>query len=323
MQYTYNALADSLQINQVEIYSNFNQFPSVGSSDFLYFDKSSNKLYSWNSGSNTYVATSISITTAFTTGAAVGGFKANTTISNTSLDKVIERLLVPGYINSSSLTTGSKVTLTTPQAIDIEVGNSIFTGGSGDVTAPNTSNLIAIDKKFNQLYSGSMYTSPKTNSYNVTGDNKYGNITDHFSTTTGYTEFYFSAKDDFNQSFESLRFRINWVHQSFAVANTSNTFLNGLTNYNELSSFIISNTNVLARLTTLTKPSEQVSKYIYIFLPTSYTAYSTITSSGFLVPYTTSQITLTKTVDGRNTTVLYNVYSTVNSFFGSITLNMS
>ena len=316
MQYTYNALSDSLQLNEVEIYNNFTSFPSQGNSQFFYFDKSTAKLYCWSNG---YKEVNTSVATGFTTGVSVGGIKSNTQISISSVDKIIQRMLVPGSITLNSVST-DRLNSQNGYTVNLEVGDSIY--GTSEVTATYSKNSVPTNLKFNQYYSGSL-GNPLTYTSDVKNDNKYTNVVNTFSTIPGYTEFYFTGVDDFNQSIESSRFRINWVHGSFAVATTSATLLNGLNNFSTISNFIITGSSVLSKLSSLSKSSTSSSQFIYIFLPTTYGTYSTITSSGFLVPYTSQQITLSKTVDNRSTSVTYNVYKTDNSFKGALTLNMS
>jgi hypothetical protein len=316
MQYTYNALSDSLQLNEVEIYNNFTSFPSQGNSQFFYFDKSTAKLYCWSNG---YKEVNTSVATGFTTGVSVGGIKSNTQISGSSVDKIIQRMLVPGSITLNSVST-DRLNSQNGYTVNLEVGDSIY--GTSKVTATYSKNSVPTNLKFNQYYSGSQ-GNPLTSSWDVSNSNEYTNGIYAFSTIPGYTEFYFTGVDDFNQSIESSRFRINWVHRSFAVATTSATLLDSLTDFSAISNFIITESSVLSKLSSLSKSSTLSSQFIYIFLPTSHGNYSTITSSGFVVPYTSSQKTLTKTVDNKSTTVVYNVYKTNNSFKGALTLNMS
>lgn len=316
MQYTYNALSDSLQLNEVEIYNNFALFPSQGNSQFFYFDKSTAKLYCWSNG---YKEVNTSVATGFTTGVSVGGIKSNTQISSSSVDKIIQRMLVPGSITLNSVST-DRLNSQNGYTVNLEVGDSIY--GTSEVTATYSKNSVPTNLKFNQYYSGSL-GNPLTYTSDVKNDNKYTNVVNTFSTIPGYTEFYFTGVDDFNQSIESSRFRINWVHRSFAVATTSATLLNSLTNFSTIENFIITGSSVLSKLSSLSKSAGSSPQFIYIFLPTSHGNYSTITSSGFLVPYTSQQITLSKTVDNKSTDVTYNVYKTNNSFKGALTLNMS
>lgn len=316
MQYTYNALSDSLQLNEVEIYNNFASFPSQGNSQFFYFDKSTAKLYCWSNG---YKEVNTSVATGFTTGVSVGGIKSNTQISSSSVDKIIQRMLVPGSITLNSVST-DRLNSQNGYTVNLEVGDSIY--GTSEVTATYSKNSVPTNLKFNQYYSGSL-GNPLTYTSDVKNDNKYTDVVNTFSTIPGYTEFYFTGVDDFNQSIESSRFRINWVHRSFAVATTSATLLNSLTNFSTIENFIITGSSVLSKLSSLSKSAGSSPQFIYIFLPISYGTYSTITSSGFLVPYTSQQITLSKTVDNKITDVTYNVYKTNNSFKGALTLNMS
>lgn len=316
MQYTYNALSDSLQLNEVEIYNNFTSFPSQGNSQFFYFDKSTAKLYCWSNG---YKEVNTSLGAGFTTQVAVGGIKSNTQISGSNVDKIIQRMLVPGSITLNSVST-DRLNSQNGYIVNLEVGDSIY--GTSEVTATYSKNSVPTNLKFNQYYSGSL-GNPLTYTSDVKNDNKYTDVVNTFSTIPGYTEFYFTGVDDFNQSIESSRFIINWVHRSFAVATTSDTLLNSLTNFSTIENFIITGSSVLSKLSSLSKSATSSSQFIYIFLPTSHGSYSTITSSGFLVPYTLSAKTLTKTVDNKSTTVAYTVYKTNNSFKGALTLNMS
>jgi hypothetical protein len=316
MQYTYNALSDSLQLNEVEIYNNFASFPSQGNSQFFYFDKSTAKLYCWSNG---YKEVNTSLGTSFTTEVAVGGIKSNTQISGSNVDKIIQRMLVPGSITLNSVST-DRLNSQNGYTVNLEVGDSIY--GTSEVTATYSKNSVPTNLKFNQYYSGFL-GNPLTYTSDVKNDNKYTDVVNTFSTIPGYTEFYFTGVDDFNQSIESSRFRINWVHRSFAVATTSATLLNSLTNFSTIENFIITGSSVLSKLSSLSKSAGSSPQFIYIFLPTSHGSYSTITSSGFLVPYTSEQITLSKTVDNKGTTVAYTVYKTNNSFKGALTLNMS
>jgi hypothetical protein len=228
-------------------------------------------------------------------------------------------MLVPGSITLNSVST-DRLNSQSGYTVNLEVGDSIY--GTSKVTATYSKNSVPTNLKFNQYYSGSQ-GNPLTSSWNVENSNEYTNGIYAFSTIPGYTEFYFTGVDDFNQSIESSRFRINWVHRSFAVASTSATLLNSLTNFSTIENFIITGSSVLSKLSSLSKSAGSSPQFIYIFLPISHGNYSTITSSGFLVPYTSQQITLSKTVDNKSTDVTYNVYKTNNSFKGALTLNMS
>ena len=226
----------------------------------------------------------------------VGGIEAGTTFDNVPFSTVIDQLLNSYQSPAISLTiTNIGVSRT------IEVGERLL-GSSQEILF-----TTSIQNPQNLLSGSVVYTaagSTVSNPYNLDYDSVYNQ-----RVSPGSYIWSVVGTNSKNLQVTSNLITITWAHRTFTGYSTSGSVVD--------TSSLTATGDSLNRPTSATKPAG-ASSYIYIFLPTSYAAYTSFTSGGFDVPMVSSQVTLSR----LGVLVTYNVYRTLNRTAGSLTVNL-
>ena len=245
---------------------------------------------------NRLTAAGVTYTSSNPSLVTVGGIEAGTTFTNAPFSTVIDQLLNP-YQNPTIGLTISNIGVSRT----IEVGERLL--GSTQQILFTTS----IQNPQNLLPNSIIYTaagSTVTNPYTLDYDSIY-----NVRTSPGSYSWSAAGTNTKNQQVSSNTITITWAHRTFTGYSTSSSVVD--------TSSLTATGDSLNRPTSATKPAG-ASSYIYIFLPTSYAAYTSFTSGGFDVPMVSSQVTLSR----LGVLVTYNVYRTLNPTAGSLAVNL-
>lgn len=226
----------------------------------------------------------------------VGGIEAGSTFDNTPVSEVIDLLLNP-YQNPVISLASSNLGVSRT----IEVGERLLSSPQEILFSISTQNPQ------NLLYGSVVYKAD-----GVTVSNPYTpsyNTIPNLRVSPGSHTWNAVGTNSKGQQVTSNPITITWAHRAFTGYSSSSSVVNtsGLTTIN----------NSLSRPASVTKPAG-ASAYIYIFLPTSYPAYTSFKSGSFDVPMVNSQVTLTR----LDVAVTYNLYRTLNPTAGSLTINL-
>lgn len=237
----------------------------------------------------TYTSTNPSLVT-------VGGIEAGTIFNSAPISTVINQLLNPYQNPVISLAINNIGVSRT-----IEVGERLLESSQAILFTTSTQNpQNLLSGSFVYMAAGSAVTNPYTLDYDSLLNRR---------DSPGFYSWYVTGTNSRNQQVNSNTITITWVHRTFTGYSTSGSVSN---------TFDLTNiSNVLERPTSVTKPAG-AGAYTYIFLPSSYTAYTSFKSGGINVPMISSQVTLSR----LGVSVTYNLYRTLNPTAGSLTINL-